>query len=110
MLLRGVQHRLDDVVHPAFLNRAVPPLENVSIRPEDIALARDKVSGISIQNQLPGNVRALTKHPDRAVLEIAVGGTPLIVEVSHRTVTEMSLAPGRAVHCLIKSNAVRYIA
>jgi ABC-type molybdate transport system ATPase subunit len=55
-------------------------------------------------------VRDVTAHPDRAVLEVDVGGTPLIVEVSHRTVADMELAPGRPVHCLIKSNAVQYLA
>jgi len=104
----------DDAEAPGIVgpltDRAVGAHVHVSIRSEDIALARDRVSGISIQNQLPGRVRDVTAHPDRAVLEVDVGGTPLIVEVSHRTVADMELAPGRPVHCLIKSNAVQYLA
>jgi len=81
---------------------------HASIRPEDVALSLEPVTGISIRNQLPGRVRTVTAHPDRALAEIDAG-VPILVEISHRTVREMGLAPGRAVWCLIKSNAVRYV-
>jgi molybdate transport system ATP-binding protein len=81
----------------------------VAIRPSDIALARAHVDGISIQNQLPGTVEEVTPQRDRAVAAIDVGGTTLLVEVSHRTVRQMDLAPGAHVYCLIKSNAVTYV-
>lgn len=79
----------------------------VTIRPGDIALARGRVEGISIRNQLPGTVRTITRQPDRAIVEVDVGAT-LLVEVSHQTVREMELANGRDVWCLVKSNAVGY--
>jgi molybdate transport system ATP-binding protein len=83
---------------------------HVAVRPEDIALARAPVSGISIQNQLPGRIVDVTTHADRAVVEIDADlGRTLLVEVSHRTVASMDLGPGVALTCLVKSNAVRYV-
>ena len=72
------------------------------------ALALQEIRDISIQNQVPGTVRRMTTHADRAVAEIDIGAT-LIVEVSHRTVKTMRLERGRRVLCLIKSNAIEYL-
>jgi molybdate transport system ATP-binding protein len=82
----------------------------VSVRPSDVALALAPVQGISIRNQLGGRVSCVTPHGGRAIIEVETGlPRPLLVEVSLRTVGEMRLEPGRAVTCLIKSNAIRCV-
>jgi len=102
---------------PAHLNAPLRPSlapgasVHIAIRPSDIALARTRVEGVSIRNQLPGTVARVTQHAGRAIVEVAVAetGTPLLVEVSLRTVREMALQPGAPAWALIKSNAVAYV-
>ncbi|MCP3903561.1 MAG: molybdenum ABC transporter ATP-binding protein [Planctomycetes bacterium] len=79
-----------------------------AVRPEDIALALAPVEGISIRNQVRGLVTRVSTHADRSLAEVDIGA-PVLVEVSHQTVREMALEPGRPVRCLIKSNALRYL-
>jgi molybdate transport system ATP-binding protein len=81
---------------------------HVSIPPEDIALALARVPDVSIQNQLPGRIVEITRHADRSIAAVDIGES-LLVEVSHRTVKAMELAPGREIWCLIKSNAITYV-
>ena len=97
------------------LRLVAPPIKEapgtpvaVAIRPGDIALATDRVSGISIRNQLPGRVVHVARHPNRAVAEIDVGAS-LLVELSLRAVEEMGLEKGCTVWALIKSNALEYV-
>ena len=80
----------------------------VSLRPEDIALSREKLTGTSIRNQLPGTVTGLTEYHKRALLRINIG-VDVFVRVSMQTVREMQLQVGRPVICLIKAAAVRYL-
>jgi molybdate transport system ATP-binding protein len=81
----------------------------VAVQPWDVALAAEPVHAVSIQNQIPGMVRRCTLHERRAIVEIDIGA-PLIVEVSRRSAVAMELSSGRSVVCLIKSNAVQYLA
>ncbi len=76
------------------------------LRPADIALAPAPLAGISLQNQLPGRVVAITGSPERTVVTVDAG-VELLVEVSAKTVRDLGLAPGSAVCCLFKAQAVR---
>jgi molybdate transport system ATP-binding protein len=76
------------------------------IRPEDISLARSRIEGISIQNQLRGKVVGCTAHGGRAVAEIEAGPR-LLAMVSLRTAESMELSAGREIWCLIKSSAIQ---
>ena len=89
-----------------------PPLEvsvgarvHLGLRPEDVMLALEPVAGISARNQLPGVVSELLREGDLFLVHVDVG-FPLLVEVSPGAVQELSLAPGRNVHCLFKSSAL----
>jgi len=81
---------------------------HIGLRPEDIVLALDRVSGISTRNQLPGEVRALIDEGSR-VLALVDAGIELLVEVTPGAVRELALEPGRKVVCLFKANALRYL-
>lgn len=81
---------------------------HVAVRPADVALALRPVEATSIQNRLSGHITRVTLHPTRAIVEVDVG-RPLRIEVSLKTVQDLSLAPDQRVWCLIKSNAVAYL-
>jgi len=74
-----------------------------------IALAKSLISGISIQNQLRGKVREIKLVGHRAVVSIDIS-TPLLVEVSEKSVREMGIETGQAIYCLIKTQSIRYLA
>lgn len=81
---------------------------SVALRPEDVALALAPVTGISIQNQLPGRILRVSRAAGQAMLEIDIG-CPLVARVTARTMEAMSLKEGLDVFCLIKSNAIRLL-
>lgn len=78
----------------------------VSMRPEDVALSLEPIQGISIQNQLPGTVRRISRRVGQAMLEVDVG-VPMLSHVTAKTMDTMDLREGTPVVCLIKSNALR---
>ncbi|MFQ5491518.1 MAG: molybdenum ABC transporter ATP-binding protein [Phycisphaerae bacterium] len=81
---------------------------HVAIRPEDIALATGPVSGVSIQNQVPGRVGPITVHGGRVLVEVDVG-RPLLAELSLKAIDQLGIAEGATVFCLIKAHAIRYL-
>jgi molybdate transport system ATP-binding protein len=96
-----------EIVAPR-VDRAVGAEAFLSIRPEDVALSLERLAGVSIRNQVRGRVTVVTAHPDRAIVEVEIGGGAiLLVEVSRQTVAQMALRAEREVWCLVKSNAVK---
>ena len=81
---------------------------HIGLRPEDIVLALDKVTGISTRNQLPGQIKALIDEGTR-VLALVDIGIELLVELTPGAIRELELEPGRSVVCLFKANALRYL-
>lgn len=79
-----------------------------SLRPEDIALVKKPVRDISIQNQIQGRIIELVVHHHKALCIVDVG-TPLLVEITPRTVHSLDLKPGSAIFCLFKAQAVKYL-
>jgi molybdate transport system ATP-binding protein len=79
---------------------------DLSIDPAAIALALGPVPEVSLRNQLPGRVLAVTITAERTLVVIDVG-VPLIAEVSRPTVERFALAPGQPIHALFKTQAVR---
>jgi molybdate transport system ATP-binding protein len=82
----------------------------ISIKPWDVALAREAISGVSIQNQSHGMVQRCTDHEQGVLVQIDMGATqPLIVEISRRAAAALPVSVGTSVVCLIKSHAIRYV-
>lgn len=81
----------------------------VSIRAGDIALARNYISGISIQNQLKGQICALIPSGESVIVQIDCGGT-LLAEITPGACREMALQEGDDIYCLIKTHAISYLA
>jgi molybdate transport system ATP-binding protein len=80
----------------------------VSIRSNDIALSKQHLQGISIQNQIKGRVCAIIRTPEHAVVQIDCGNT-LLAGLSLRGLKELDLQEGDGVYCLIKSHAFSYV-
>ena len=78
------------------------------LRPEDIALAESEIKGVSIQNQIRGQVVRLIHTPDRDMCVVDIG-IPLVVEISHNGAKSLGLAVGSPIWCLFKSSALRYL-
>lgn len=74
-----------------------------------IALAKSAVSGISIQNQLRGTVTSIRVVGHRALVSVDIS-TPLLVEVSEKSVQELGIEAGQQIYCLIKTQSIRYLA
>ncbi len=76
------------------------------IRPQDIALALAPVEQISMQNQIPGVVRRITRLPRLTLCHVDVG-FELVAEITHRSQIDFSLTEGKRVWCLFKAQAVQ---
>jgi molybdate transport system ATP-binding protein len=80
----------------------------VSVRPEDIALAIQPVTGTSIQNQLEGEILGMTSVGNRILVEIDIG-VVLLAELTIKAFHDLNLKEGMPVYCLIKTHAFTYL-
>lgn len=87
-----------------------PPGEKtfVAVRPEDIILAREPVTGTSVQNQLEGRIEGVTLAGNRALVHVNIGET-ILAEVTIKASRELDLKEGGRIFCLIKSRSFSYI-
>ncbi len=81
----------------------------VSIRANDIALARNYISGISIQNQIKGRICALITSGESLIVQVDCGGT-LLAEITKGACRNMALQEGEDIYCLIKTHSITYLA
>jgi molybdate transport system ATP-binding protein len=90
---------------------AVPEGETivVGIPADQVALASNAVSGISMRNQLESRVRNVVKSEGRAlcVLDTEIG--PLFAEVTHGIEKQLELRPGNTIWALFKTLAVDHL-
>ena len=77
----------------------------LKIPARDVSLALTPPTGISIQNMLAATVTAIepTKRPAFQAVSMTVGTQSLLAIVTRKAVSDLDLAPGRAVYALIKS-------
>ncbi len=77
----------------------------VRIRARDVALATRRPEDTSIRNILAGTVVEIRAEPETAFAEtlIDIGGGRLRARVTRESVAALNLAPGVAVHALVKS-------
>ncbi|HOE97130.1 MAG TPA: molybdenum ABC transporter ATP-binding protein [Candidatus Sumerlaeota bacterium] len=101
-------------IRAPFQDRPAGSLADLALRPQNIALARTAIAGISIQNQFAGRVERILESAGRVlcVVRIGAGVDParaLIVEVTRHAVHEMALKPADTVWCLFKAQSLRYL-
>jgi molybdate transport system ATP-binding protein len=84
-----------------------PPGTRVRVRipAREVILATGGATGLSLHNVLAGEVTAVHAEPgsNRAVVQLAVGGTRLLAEVTRDAVARLAVLPGLRLHALIKS-------
>ncbi|NQY13034.1 MAG: molybdenum ABC transporter ATP-binding protein [Henriciella sp.] len=78
---------------------------SLKIPARDVSIALEEPTGISIQNMLSASVVAIepTKRPAFQTVTLSVGDQTILATVTRKAVTDLALAPGRAVFALIKS-------
>lgn len=114
----GTDHRSANV-HPVgvvagapwYAEQAVPPGQAcyLGLRPEDISLVRQPVSGLSIRNQVPGKIRHLTLGRNRVYCEVQVAAIQLLVEITHDAMHDLALTVEQPIWCLFKAQALRVL-
>jgi len=94
---------------PLRTDLAVGSQTQVSIRANDIALSRNYISGISIQNQIKGRICALIPSGESLIVQVDCGGT-LLAEITPGACRNMALQEGEDIYCLIKTHSIAYLA
>ena len=94
---------------PLRTDLAIGSQAQVSIRANDIALSRNYISGISIQNQIKGRICALIPRGESLIVQVDCGGT-LLAEITPGACRDMALQEGEDIYCLIKTHSIIYLA
>ena len=72
---------------------------------DDIDLSAGRVSGISLQSQLPGLIAALADGGERILVTVDMG-QPLLAEIGSRSADQLGIVVGAAILVLFKAVAV----
>jgi molybdate transport system ATP-binding protein len=91
------------------VNSAVASAVSVSIAASNIALSKQKIEGVTIQNQLMGTVTDIQRIGTRTLVSVDVG-VELIAEVTAKAVHDMQIKRGNILYCLIKTQSIHPLA
>lgn len=80
----------------------------IALRAADVALARQPIADITIQNQVAGRILSLRRIADRMLVEVDIG-VPILAEVTVKAVRDLHLMEGDPVYCLFKARAWQYL-
>jgi molybdate transport system ATP-binding protein len=80
---------------------------NVSVRADEILLARGTIEGLSARNLVAGTIERVVAHGREAEVLVRTGGIVWIASVVAPAVNALSLAPGASVHMIIKARSCR---
>jgi len=78
----------------------------VSIAASDVLVATEPVTAISARNRFPAKIERIREIGERRLLEIRSHDTPMAVELTPDAIADLHLAPGRSIHCLLKTSAI----
>lgn len=81
----------------------------VSVRADDVLVARAAPTGLSARNVLPARVDELVRGP-AARLRVQLGAQPLWIELTEAAIDELELTRGAAVFVVVKTRACRVLA
>jgi molybdate transport system ATP-binding protein len=87
---------------------AIGRIAYVSIQRGEVALSRQAVPGLSIQNQVPGRIVKIAPRGESVSAHIDVGA-PLLADITPRACRELDLKEGETVYCLIKTRSFSYL-
>ena len=78
----------------------------VLIKATEVSLATGPITGISIRNQLPGQVASIATGGAMATVKVSVEGGELTAAITSEAATELGLVAGSPVLALIKSTEI----
>jgi molybdate transport system ATP-binding protein len=83
----------------------------VRIPAREVILAGNEPAGLSLHNAIVGTVSAVNIDPafDHAIVQIAIGATHLLAEVTRDAIARLDIAVGRPLYALIKSVSIDVI-
>ncbi|QUC60529.1 TOBE domain-containing protein [Streptomyces sp. A2-16] len=93
-----------DAVEELALTRDTPV--RALVKSTEISLATAPVRGVSLRNQLPGTVTAVTIGAAMATVKIAIEGGELTSAITADSATDLALTVGTPVVALVKSTEV----
>lgn len=79
----------------------------IIISSNDIALSRNYLPGISIQNQINGQICALIASKNGVLVQVDCG-TVLLAGITLKACRDMNLQEGDSVYCLVKTHSFSY--
>ena len=89
------------------------PERNVVLEfdPADVALARHRVEGTSIGNQIEGTVTRWTDDGVGVFVEVRLGadGPTVAAEIGRESLVALDIEAGRRIVCLLKRQAIRIL-
>jgi len=88
------------------INAAPGAMLRLHILAQDVMIALDRPGRISALNILPARVRQLQEERDGMLVSLALGpgdGEQIIARITRRSATRLALAPGMAVHAVLKA-------
>jgi molybdate transport system ATP-binding protein len=96
------------LVLPLRERLAIGRIAYVSIQRGEVALSRQAVPGLSIQNQVPGRIVKIEPRDESVAVHLDAGA-PLLAEITPRACRELNLREGETVYCLIKTRSFSYL-
>lgn len=78
----------------------------VGLRADDIILARQRPTGLSVRNAIHGTVTAIEEVEAMCLVHVDVGRR-VIAKVTPEAVAELELVPGLSLYCLVKTHSLR---
>ena len=99
-------------LHIPLVRTAVGNQVSVSIAASNIALARQHIAGITIQNQLTGNLEDIRVIHHKTLLTIRLENSQarILAEVTAKSVADLQLSVGSYLYCLIKTQSIHPLA
>ncbi len=84
---------------------ALVPRQKVRLQllARDLILAVEEPRGLSVRNQLRGQVVSITQDGGACLIAVDIGGATLLARISAAATRELALAPGRPVWALVKA-------
>lgn len=97
----------DQLLHVPYCAAELHLPMTVSVAASNIAIALQRLEGVSIQNQLHGRISAIQKVDHRMLIEVMIGDHALMAEISEKAMNDLTLHPGDEVYCLIKTQSLK---
>ncbi|MEW6750490.1 MAG: molybdenum ABC transporter ATP-binding protein [Candidatus Latescibacterota bacterium] len=78
----------------------------IGVRAEDVVLCRRRPEGLSVRNAVPGRIFGLSQAGTTHLVYVDVG-VRMVVKVTPESASELGLAVGDDVVCLVKTHSIR---